>query len=309
MTRTLKYNADGQFKIVQFTDLHWGDDEANNRLARVLMDQVLAEERPDLVVVTGDVIEEGSCTNPRESMRQAVEAMEESGTPWALVFGNHDAEAAITREDLMPYLEEVRYGLTQRGPKTITGVGNYVLQVEGRNGETDLALFFIDSGDYYADPKVGGYATIARNQIDWFARESEALAAANGGTPVPALAFFHIPLPEYAEVWKTQVCYGTKSEPVCCARLNSGMFAAMVEAGNVIGTFAGHDHSNDYWGELHGISLCYGRKTGYNNYMIPGMLKGARIITIEEGKRGFRSWLRLENGETVMEQPEHQPEG
>jgi hypothetical protein len=270
---------------------------------------VLSEERPDLVVVTGDVIEEATCSDARRAMRLAVAPMEETGTPWAVVFGNHDAEGGISPEDLMASLDGVRYGLTERGPMGITGVGNYVLPIAAAStGATEQALFFIDSGDY-ADPRIGGYASIARDQVDWFVRESRALAAESGGAAVPALAFFHIPLPEYREVWSTQVCRGIKSEPVCCPRLNTGLFAAMVQEGNVVGTFVGHDHSNDYCGELHGITLCYGRKTGYNNYMIPGMLKGARIISLEEGKRGFSSWLRLANGELVIEQPEHQPEG
>jgi predicted phosphodiesterase len=308
MRRALSYNEEGLFKIVQFTDLHWGDNNEADRKTRQLMDRVLVQERPDLVVITGDVIEDESCTDPKQSIRSAVAAMEETGTPWAVVFGNHDSEARITRGELMASLSEVRYGLTQRGPETITGIGNYVLRLVGRNGHTDQALFFLDSGDY-ADPRIGGYAAIARDQINWFVRESHALAKANGGLPVPSLAFFHIPIPEYNDVWDLHVCHGNKYEEVCCPGINSGMFAAMVEAGNVTGIFVGHDHANDYCGELMGISLCYGRKTGYNNYMKADFPNGARIIMLEEGKRGFRSWLRLETGELVLEQPVHIPEG
>jgi predicted phosphodiesterase len=307
-TASLSYNTEGRFKIVQFTDLHWGDHTEADRRTRILMDSVLDAERPDLVVITGDVIEDETCADPRQSIRQAVAAMEETETPWALVFGNHDAEARISRQELFDSLRGVRYGLTQTGPETITGVGNYVIRLTGTHGNTEQALFFIDSGDY-AKTGVGGYASIARDQIDWFVRESASLAAGNGGLPVPALAFFHIPLPEHNDVWDFEVCRGYKYEAVCCPRLNTGMFAAMVETGNVTGTFVGHDHANDFTGELHGITLCYGRKTGYNNYMKQGFAQGARVIVLEEGRPGFRTWLRLEGGEMVSEQPIHQPEG
>ncbi|TJY44537.1 metallophosphoesterase [Cohnella pontilimi] len=307
MTVSLSYNSQGQFKIVQFTDLHWGDNNEGDRQTRALMEEVLKAERPDLVVITGDVIEDGTCNDPRQSIRQAVAAMEDSGIAWAIVFGNHDAEARISRQELFDSLKGVRYGITQRGPESITGVGNYVIQLTGRDGNTGHALFFLDSGDY-AEARIGGYAHIARDQIDWFVRESSRLAAENAGSPIPSLAFFHIPLPEYNDVWDFEVCRGYKQEMICCPRLNTGMFAAMVEMGNVIGTFVGHDHDSDFCGELHGIMLCYGRKTGYNNYMKPGFAKGARVIVLEEAGSGFRTWLRLEGGQTVMDQPIHQPE-
>lgn len=304
---SLSYREDGSFKIVQFTDLHWGDDNANDRRTRALMDRVIERERPDLVVVTGDLIEAATCSDPRRSIRQAVAAMEEAGTPWAAVFGNHDAEAGVRREELFDELAGLKHGLMQRGPEEVTGVGNYVLRIAGGDGRTDRTLFFLDSGDY-SPLSIGGYAAIARDQIDWFVRESAVLSAENEGWPVPALAFFHIPLPEYREVWERHECRGHKFEEVCCSLLNTGMFAAMAEAGNVAGTFVGHDHANDYAGELHGIRLCYGRKTGYNNYSKKGFPNGARVILLREGECGFRTWLRLDNGETVTEAPLHRPD-
>ena len=65
---------------------------------------------------------------------------------------------------------------------------------------------------------------------------------------MPALAFFHIPLPEYNEAARTEnaILRGTRMEEACAPKLNTGMFAAMKEAGDVMGMFVGHDHDNDY---------------------------------------------------------------
>lgn len=49
-------------------------------------------------------------------------------------------------------------------------------------------------------------------------------------------------------MWERKTCYGSKFERVCCPEVNTGLFAAMLERGDVMGTFAGHDHINDYWG-------------------------------------------------------------
>ena len=38
------------------------------------------------------------------------------------------------------------------------------------------------------------------DQIEWYRKQSKHFAEKNGGNPVPALAFFHIPLIEYNEI-------------------------------------------------------------------------------------------------------------
>ncbi len=93
---------------------------------------------------------------------------------------------------------------------------------------------------------------------------------------------------------------GYRYESVCCPQINSGFFGAMLECGDVKGTFVGHDHVNDYEGTLHGIRLIYGRATGFNAYARDGFPRGGRVILIEAGKDTFTTWLRLENGEKVQ---------
>jgi hypothetical protein len=185
-----------------------------------------------------------------------------------------------------------------------------VLTIDDRAGKPAASLFFLDSGDYSPIDAVGGYDWIRRDQIEWYVSESRHLAERNGGAPLPALAFFHIPLPEYGEVWKTTVCEGHCSEWISSPKVNSGLFAAMVEMGDVMGTFVGHDHSNDYCGTLHGIRLCYGRSTRYVSY-IDGMRKdkfptGARVIRLKAGERQFETWIRQSDG-LIAELPIHNP--
>ena len=52
-----------------------------------------------------------------------------------------------------------------------------------------------------------------------------------------------------------------KGEEVVLSKINSGLFTAMLEAGDVMGVFAGHDHDNDYVGACMVFRLvwtCYG---------------------------------------------------
>jgi 3',5'-cyclic AMP phosphodiesterase CpdA len=302
------------FTIVQFTDTHWTNFDERDRLTRQVIETVLEHEQPDLVFLTGDMLGGADCRNPARAMLQLAEPIEQRGIPWTAVMGNHDDEGALSREALWRVMASCAHFVGKRGPRHITGVGNYVLPVMNRNGDRPAAFLWGIDSNSYATTDIGGWGWMTRDQIAWYVRTARQARQRWGITDVerlrvPALAFFHIPLPEYDEVWRTQVCYGEKHEDVCAPKINTGFFAALHEVGEVIGTFVGHDHINDFWGNLHGVRLCYGRGSGYGGYGKDGFLCGARVIALCEGVRDFRTWLRLEDGTTVMPQPEHQPEG
>ncbi len=188
-------------------------------------------------------------------------------------------------------------------------MGNYVVKVQGRDIPqsliqkesggiipTSAVLHFMDSLSY-APKEIGGYAWITPEQSAWHKNVCRELEEElKNRSPVPELCFFHIPFPEYVDVWNQGHCVGQKLEEVCCPKKNSGFFAALREAGHVIGVFVGHDHINDYVGELGGIRLCYGRGGSHHAYGKEGFLKGARVIRLQEGGRGFETWIRLEDG-------------
>ncbi len=88
---------------------------------------------------------------------------------------------------------------------------------------------------------------------------------------------------------------GTRMEEACSSRINTGMFAAMKEAGDVMGVFVGHDHDNDYAVMWKNILLAYGRYTG-GNTVYNHLPNGARIIVLDEGARTFTSWIRQKDG-------------
>ncbi len=306
MKNVLKFREDGRFKIVQYTDIHWQNGDPTDQKSAALMQSITEAEAPDLIVLTGDILSGGGCDDAIGSLRQVIEITEREGIPWTAVFGNHDDEGTANRQELTEAMQESDLSLVEPGPEDVPGVGNYVLTVQSaHNSEPEALLYFIDSGSY-APTDIGGYDWIKRAQIEWFLSES---ARYNGtaGDPLPALAFFHIPIPEYHEVWDFHTCHGVKYEDICAPKINTGFFAALHETGDVIGTFVGHDHINDFWGELHGIRLCYGRASGYNTYGKDGFPRGGRVIELIEGERQFETWLHLDNGTIVRDQQQHAP--
>ena len=161
-----------------------------------------------------------------------------------------------------------------------------------------------DSNSYSTVKEIRGYGWIKNDQIDWYNRTSKQYTEANGGAPLPALAFFHIPLPEYHDAITNENAFfvGTRKERACAPQINSGMGNAMKKAGDVMGVFVGHDHVNDYVTEWQGIMLGYGRYTGgetvYNGLRHGN---GARVIEITEGDRSIKTWIRVKGGKVLNE--------
>ena len=296
---SLRFKSDKTFKIVQFTDLHVKYQDPRSEITFERVRQVINDERPDLVILTGDIIfsEPGI-----ENMRNVLQTISDLKVPFATVFGNHDDEQGTTKEQLLQVAQSMPYCLTADEEPAVSGVGNYVLPVKASTGEqTQLTLYCIDSNTYCTIEGVKGYDYIKRDQVDWYVRRSSEFTKANGGKPVPALAFFHIPLPEYHQAASDETAqfYGIRREKACAPALNSGLFTAMKEQGDIMGIFVGHDHDDDYAVCWYDVLLAYGRYTG-GNTVYNHLPNGARVIELTEGQRQFKSWIRTAAG---VEQP------
>lgn len=295
----LKFGEDKKFKIVQFTDVHWVADSLASEEAGERMNEVLDAENPDLVVYTGDVI----YGKPADkSMLRALEPTIKRGIPFAVTFGNHDDELDMSREELLDFIKDMPGNLTST-VEGLSGVTNFILPVKSADGTKDAAVLYVfDSNSYTTLKQLKGYGWIKHDQVQWYIEQSKKFTAANDGTPLHALSFFHIPLPEFKEAVVSEGAFllGTRKEKVCSPEINTGLFAAMLEAGDVMGIFVGHDHVNDYAVSWKGIMLCYGRYTGGKTvyHDIPGG-NGARVIELTEGARQFRSWIRLKNNQVI----------
>ncbi|MDR0565454.1 MAG: metallophosphoesterase family protein [Prevotellaceae bacterium] len=284
----------GKFKIVQFTDIHYKASNPASKESIALIKEVLSNEKPDLVALTGDIVTMSPCL---EGWDDILNAIEELKIPWAAVFGNHDDEHDKTRSEIMEYIAKRKYALSSKGPEDIKGVGNYIVEVSDGKAIKFL-LYFMDSNAYSHFEGVHGYGWFGHDQVSWYRKQS-AEYAKKSGRPIPALAFFHIPLNEYADMTLARKkMVGMKNEPECPPAMNSGMFLAMRECGDVMATFVGHDHDNDYIGKYNGLFLAYGRFSG-SKTTYTHMLHGARVIELTAGEEGFKTWIYLKGNQIV----------
>ncbi len=324
------FTTDGDFKVVQLTDVHIGggafsvskDKKAMNAVAAML-----TAEKPDLVVITGDMaypvpFQAGTFNNSL-STQMLIDLLEQLGVYYAVVFGNHDSEFYGTHDreavaDLWG-AEDLKYSLFKKGPADIDGFGNYIIKVKGTDGIVKNAFFLIDSHDYTDGDVLGiqwKYDNIHENQIEWYKENVLAIDAANKAINPDAamfesLAFFHIPLEEYGIAWNEYAAAGYKDtenvkykggyfnedgEKSYCGIYPEQMFETMLALGSTKGVFCGHDHINNAILEYKGINLVYGMSIDYLAYTelnSQGSQRGCTVIKL--GADGKLDNITLEN--------------
>ena len=286
----LHFNKTGKFKILQFTDIHFQYNSFRSDSALLMIKAAVEKEKPNLVVLTGDVV----CSkDTRQAWLALAKPLIAAKVPWAVTLGNHDIEYELSGKEIMETISGLPYKLTVYGPRNISGNGNYILKVQSSNSsETRAVLYFFDSHSGIK-PKSdwGSYDWVKSDQIEWYRNQSQKLTKKNDGKPFPALAFFHIPLPEYNEVWGKETTVGVKGESVCSPDINSGLYNAFLESADVMGMFVGHDHNNNYIGCLRNICMAYGQASGRQCYGDIG--RGYRVIELTENERKFDTWVHI----------------
>lgn len=278
---------EGKLKIVQLTDIHWDPQSKNCAQTAQTIEAVLALEKPDIAMLTGDVVTEKP--GP-EGWKAIIALLEKAQVPFTVMMGNHDAEV-MPKQEIYDLLAQSPYFIGEKGPATIHGCGNYVVPVYGADHKTAKALLYcIDSNDYPESKDYGTYDWIHFDQVAWYRQTSARFTKENGGNPLPALAFFHIALPEYDAIPNNGTMLGEKNEGSGASKINSGLFASFIEMGDVMGAFVGHDHDNDFIGTHYQIALAYGRVTGTDAY--GDLERGMRVIELKENERSFDTWVR-----------------
>ncbi len=304
------FTTDRDFKVLQLTDVHIGGGWMSLKKDAMALNAVAAmisAEKPDLVIVTGDVsypvpFQAGTFNN-LSSAKVFAALMEKLGVYWTLGFGNHDTEAYsyYGRDDISEFYssEEFKYCLYQPGPDDVDGYGNQVINVKNSDGVITQSLFVLDSHSYVDGDILGimwKYDNIHENQVEWYKNTVNALNEQNNKvlkklgkeekSDIKSAAFFHIPLTEQRDAWyeyaengfkdteNAKLYYGDAGEGskvVYCGISEDNMFETMLELGSTKAVFCGHDHYNNFSIDYKGIRLTYGMSVDYLAY--PGIYK------------------------------------
>ena len=305
LKKALRCNEQGRFRVLFLSDLHGGRGQSA-QLAEAI-EAMVAAAKPDLVMLNGDTagcgpIHVETAEQVREMLTIDTEPMTKRGIPWAHTFGNHDDNYGVSKEAQEQVYESFPLCLSRSGEASLPGVANYCLPVLAH--DSDRIVFNIWAMDSHDNvnrlaERLGlpekmklkldrmhgstGYDTVRFEQIMWYYNTSRLIEDYNCGR-IPGLMLMHIALPEHEVVAENRVACGYEGEQyedVAFTCLNSGLFSACLERGDVKMILAGHDHYNDFIGTYCGIQLGYVGSLTYDGYQRDD-LRCARVVEIDE---------------------------
>ncbi len=315
----LKFGNDGKFRILHITDIHdvepiMDDDEnreiPDNKDIETLnvIEKLLEKTSPDLVVFGGDNIsgywEEFTYDLVQNTIQKIIAPIKKRNIPLCVVFGNHDGEVGFHTEfQMMQYMEydNCRSNLNDAD---VYGCGNCCVTIKSSNSEKDaFAIWLIDSNDYQKNSEGGfSYDCVHDDQIEWYEKKADELKKSNGGEPLPAILFQHIPVQQEYDGFKEVTAnddytfirdgkyfsFGHKiiegrirecPSPPNLENNHRRQFESWKKAGDIIAAFFGHDHVNDFHINVDGINLYQTLGAGYFTY---GEERGGRLIILDE---------------------------
>ena len=227
-------DPDRDFVILTLADIQVHDRFrlGKKRVIYRTIQSAISRVNPDLVVLLGD-----NCWGySRQCYRRLVQLMDEFCIPWAPVFGNHDCEGNADTAYLANILEGSKYCVFRQGPRNVTGIGNYAINVE-QNGEVIHTLFLFDTGTwqidydeskvrylpadekmrmdmpaYFAERVTEGehvgevsvgdcWGTLSYQQIQYYEWLLRGIIESNGGKMPESSMYLHIPLYEYNDAY------------------------------------------------------------------------------------------------------------
>ncbi len=314
---TLRFDENGEFRVLVLGDLEATasglDEQTKNAIATLT-----EREGADLVIFAGD--NTIGCTS-EEELKAALESMtaylEENRIPWTHVFGDRDGNDTLSKEAQQAVYQSFAYCLSRQDSDNAQGMGNYVLPVYSADEAKTAPVFAVwgmDSGVsvddngligeedllnnrmYQGDP-ASTYAYLSFSRVKWYFNTSREIESYLG-QKLPSLMCFHIPLQEYYEVYlnRDQASFkfsGEAGENVSAGPINSGMFTALEERGDVKAVVCGHDAKNNFSGEYCDIRLSY---AGCIRSDVPDTV-GARVFVIRESDpAAVESYMAFVNG-------------
>lgn len=298
----LQYNADGKFRIMQISDIQ--DFFIMRSITKKVLKKALDTYPVDLIVLTGDNISSSSLTklSARVAIDQFMSILEDYGIPVAMTFGNHDDENTLADKAYQVSVYEKYDCFVGCAGEDLgdTNLATYFVPIYSSTNKNKMVsnIWMMDSGTYNTETESGGYAATTKAQIEWYKTKSAELEEAYG-RKIPSLMFQHIIVPE---IWNAlEECeagtagsvghdgksyklpegtVGELNETPCPPNYNNGQFDAVLERGDVMAMFFGHDHTNTFELTYKGVGLYNTAGIGFNSYN--GWNEGVRIITLDE---------------------------
>ncbi len=302
------------FRILNFSDPQLTDTEWDGEAGAIVRGTVLrlcGEVKPDLVTLSGDLAWAGH----ERSYGLLADLCEQTGAPWAPIFGNHDnQEGKETLDRTVSILTSRPHCVFDPGPAEL-GCGNYVIAV--KEGDRPVhAVFMMDTHNVKPWTKPNGetvkeWADLEPCQIEWYEKEADRLAAL--GYPETTV-ILHIPIYTYNDAFRAafregidpgsvdpadgaqtgcwnegyEDSFGVAFDGISSYREDNGFFDRVLAHGSTKTILCGHDHTTDFSILYRGVRLVFSLKVGPGCYW-DERLNGGTLITVNSEGRATAS--------------------
>ncbi len=161
-------DKNGDFTVLQFSDTHfttglsWNDVKLLKK-----MEELTVKYNPDLVVVSGDMIDDGEsgAFNKQYVLDKIGGLFDSLEQYWAYIPGNNDGIKYGTSADVVAYLSQSEYCLCA-DEKDISGGAQYTIDIS--DGEKTVHSFvFLDTMDYDNEDEEHIYGYVHEDQVQW----------------------------------------------------------------------------------------------------------------------------------------------
>jgi predicted MPP superfamily phosphohydrolase len=176
--KDLRFNENGNFRILQLTDIQSIDDGMTED-TRCMLSSLIDESKPDFIVLTGDNISSEYFVSKKQLLLEKYTEMADFLTSkkiyWTSTFGNHDGlMKVVTKEELLNCLMKSPYflgGIIDNDfckvylNKELDTYCNYSFPLKDCSGEKVLYnLMTLDT----KTPLLADYSSYNTEQINWY---------------------------------------------------------------------------------------------------------------------------------------------
>ena len=189
-------DEDGDFTVLQFSDTHFTTGVTLSDMLQLNKMESLTEKyNPDLVVVSGDMIDDGNDGdfNKAYVLRTVAEIFEKADQYWAFIPGNNDGINYGTSADVVAYLSQYEHCLVADEPE-ISGGCQYSIDIISEN-EMTHSMLFIDTIDYDNDDPDHIYGYVYEDQVNWCKEEISKKQQENSDVTISV--FLHENTPDF----------------------------------------------------------------------------------------------------------------
>lgn len=202
----LETDENGDFTVLQFTDTHFTTGISfSDILTLTKMKDQTVRYSPDLVVITGDMLDDGDrgAFNKSYVLRQTAQLFEDLSQYWAYVPGNNDGQNYGSTEDIATFLSQYEHCLIS-DEKDISGAVSYSIDILD-GGEMTHSMVFLDSMDYDREDSEHIYGYVHEDQVNWCKNELDEKLGENPDVTVSV--FMHENTPAFRKAAENGEAY------------------------------------------------------------------------------------------------------